>query len=192
MMRKREEWWEPYVKPLPTWDIYDPKGYATSLGMLRSKPPSPEFTKPEEKGRVTGIIIGEGTLGFFLDLPYGIYIYIKAEMMEKPPIDLVTQMLGLKTYTAMYKEVVPVYHFWTQGLRGYFLANYTKDLLLGKRREIAQFMVTHGYTIKPETLEQFKRRFPRISHRYVQATKEGSQQVVWREAYLIPPERPPL
>jgi len=189
-MYSPQEWWEPYVKPLPTWDIYDPRGYATALGMLRTRPPSPQFTEPLEKGRVSMLIVAEGTLGFYLD-DEKIYTYVRASMMEKPPIDLVTKMLGLETYTYMYKEVVPVYVFWTQGLRGYFFANYTKDILLGKRREIAQFIVTHGYTIKSETLNQFRREF-RAIHRYVQATKEGSQEIVWREAYLAPEERPLL
>jgi len=190
--QEMEEWWSPYVEPLPTWDIYDPRWYAIALGHLRRRLPTIQITEPINIGYMSGLIEGESYLGY---IPHNrrMHTAIRVMMMDKPPVDFLSQMFNVKTTTRL-KDRYETYRFSIIGIKTILALNIITPQLKGKRKDEATFMLTHGYVVKDATVDEFKRRFRArwiLVETETESETETSPQLV--EACLTePPERPPI
>jgi len=184
----QEEWWEAYAEPIPTWTEYDPHVWSRIKGMIRRRPPSPQILEPLNLGRISGLIMGEVWTGYartyrpVLRRWGRIHPRMYLEMSDKEPVQFYGKMIN-----ALARKHLWYYTSRPKGLRAIILARITQPTLLGKAKEKTQYIITHGYLVKPQIAEQFTRLY---KSRKGRRTIAGSQII--EEYWLSPAEETTL
>ncbi len=165
----RTDWWEPFVRPQPTWE--STKGYHLALGLLASCPPSSVLTQPSISGYLAGLLEGEGYF-YYIRFGEAWYPSVYLKMREKQPVKIFAETMNVKC-----KAIGEDYVARVKGLRTILLVRVIKELLQGKRRSSAMFFEEKGYKVTDrETIVSY-------SNFYSRRRRETSSQETSRKRH---------
>jgi hypothetical protein len=142
-------WWLQCVRPAPTWESM--QGYHVSLGLLYSKPPSPDLEKKWVQAYLAGLLEGEGYFHYSRhNMAYFPCVYLR--MCELPPVRFFSRVLNVAVTLLQRSYVSRV-----KGLRAVLLARVIGTMLSGKRRLTSELFIQRGYrVINPMTLQSYR------------------------------------
>ena len=142
------QWWSVYVSPASTWETLE--GFHLALGLLGSRPPSPDLEKERTQGYLAGLLEGEGYF-YYTRYARGWYPSIYLKMCEKKPVQFFCHVMNVKILSVQRAYVASV-----KGLRTILLARIIGPMLTGRRGCVAQLFETRGYrVVNPKTFDDY-------------------------------------
>jgi hypothetical protein len=185
-----EYWFDKYIKPLPTWVLYDIRTYRAARGHIVARAPSPELMKEGTVGYVAGVLEADGCFGYYLLRGvYRIVLHLGMVEADRNIVDYIGKLINVSTEVKVEREGI-TYRIRPVGLRGYLLINLILPHLIAKRkRDGARYIIEKGAWVTKKELKEFIRLYKPKPKR-ITVVEEGSlKEEVEVEAWIIEPAK---
>jgi len=184
---KKGEWWLPYAEFDPRWVAVDRRAWQLGLAKLRKYPLSNKLKQDVYKGMIAMLLCTDSWLGYSYRPAVGYWIAIARLVIKDREIaEFFAELFGVKLHFR-----TPYWHCVASGLKVLTVCRMVKPWFLGRKKGIADFIISRGYHIPMQVAEEFMRSFPttRRTRFLIPVEEEGGGKVKWRveEMILDPP-----